>query len=163
MKKDVSLFWRIRKSGESRISSPWRYHLTCRGGLPRTRHSRTTTWPSDAWASCNSCTEKGSNKGEEIRRSEWMMMRKWEEPGTGNENDKSASELQFGTDGDERDENLSQNRHQVQFLYLLFLAPQCAIHSRKHLKNKMSSHSLTSHAISLEGNHIITLCWLSFG
>lgn len=61
-KKNVSLFWRIRKSGESRISSPWRYHLTCRGGLPRTLHSRTTTWPSDAWASCSSCTEKTTLK-----------------------------------------------------------------------------------------------------
>lgn len=61
-KKNVSLFWRIRKSGESRISSPWRYHLTCRGGPPRTLHSRTTTWPSDAWASCSSCTEEKTLK-----------------------------------------------------------------------------------------------------
>ena len=58
VEKNVSLFWRIRKSGESRISSPWRYHWTRRGGPPRTLHSRTTTWPSDAWASCKSYKEK---------------------------------------------------------------------------------------------------------
>lgn len=70
----VSLFWRIRKSGESWISFPWRYHRTCRGGLPRTLHSRTTTWPSDAWASCRSCTQEGmisQNIMEKIRERSW--------------------------------------------------------------------------------------------
>lgn len=81
-KKNVSLFWRIRKSGESRISSPWRYHLTCRGGPPRTLHSRTTTWPSDAWASCNSCAEKVRERQWEQGVSEWVkndkeMRRDW--------------------------------------------------------------------------------------
>lgn len=70
----VSLFWRIRKSGESWILFPWRYHRTCRGGLPRTLHSRTTTWPSDAWASCRSCTQEGmisQNIMEKIRERSW--------------------------------------------------------------------------------------------
>ena len=48
------LFCRMRKSGESWISLPCRNHLTCRGGAPRTLHSRTTTWPSVAAMLCSS-------------------------------------------------------------------------------------------------------------
>lgn len=52
------LFCRILKSGESWISLPCRNHLTCKGGAPRTRHSRTTTWPSDAAMFCSSWNSK---------------------------------------------------------------------------------------------------------
>lgn len=48
------LFCRILKSGESWISLPCRNHLTCKGGAPRTRHSRTTTCPSEVAVSCSS-------------------------------------------------------------------------------------------------------------
>ncbi len=73
------LFCKMRKSGESWISWPSRNHWTCRGRRPLTRHSRTTTWPSDACTSCNiyrarepqvntAKTDWGVNKGKENRQ-----------------------------------------------------------------------------------------------
>lgn len=56
---DLGFFCRMRKSGESWISRPSRNHWTRRGRLPLTRHSRTTTCPSDACASCNILVKLG--------------------------------------------------------------------------------------------------------
>lgn len=47
------LFCNIRKSGESSISVPSLYHSTFGDGAPFTRHSNTTSCPSEAEMSCN--------------------------------------------------------------------------------------------------------------
>lgn len=47
------LFCNILKSGESSISVPSLYHSTFGEGAPFTRHSKTTSCPSEAEISCN--------------------------------------------------------------------------------------------------------------
>lgn len=57
---DLGFFCRILKSGESSINFPSWYQSTLGDGTPFTRHSSTTSWPSDARRSCRLFVNTGA-------------------------------------------------------------------------------------------------------